>query len=127
VRRFLGSTAIGLALTVIAPSMKAPDIFVYASVHSAEASIPDWITNSCCGPRDARRLRPDQVHHHDEGYYTVDGYFGGGGKIPDRIVKPSQDSDYWIFYGEYPASRNDTGNHAGGQSSVYCFFIPMAF
>lgn len=115
--RFLRSTAMALALAVVAPSMRAPNIFVYKSAQADPADqthIPDWIKSSCCGPQDVHRLTPAQVHHTDD-YYTVDGY---GSRIPDSQVEPSQDGNYWIFY------RDDGG---GSQSGVYCFFIPMAF
>ncbi len=45
----------------------------------------------------------------------VDGYRY---RIPARNALPSQDGDYWIFYRD---------NGVGGQSDVYCFFVPMGF
>ena len=48
-------------------------------------------------------------------YYKVDGY---DSEIPVKVALPSQDGDYWIFY------RDNVG---GGQSTVYCFFVPMNF
>lgn len=78
--------------------------------------IPDWVKASCCGPADAHHLRPEQVHRISDDYYSVDGYLR---RIPVGQALPSQDGDYWIFY------REDDGT--SGQSSVYCFFVPMAF
>ena len=77
--------------------------------------VPGWVKSACCGPDDAHHLRPDQVHRVSDDYYMVDGYRY---RIPARQALPSQDGDYWIFY-------RDEG--AGGQSSVYCFFVPMGF
>jgi hypothetical protein len=65
-------------------------------------------------PANAHHLRPDQVHRASDDFYTVDGY---GNRIPVAQALPSQDGDYWIFY------RN---GDSGYQSSVYCFFVPMA-
>ena len=48
-------------------------------------------------------------------YYMVDGYYR---QIPVKVALPSQDGDYWIFYRD---------NVSGGQSTVYCFFVPMNF
>ena len=45
----------------------------------------------------------------------VDGY---SNRIPVKVALPSQDGDYWVFY------RDNTN---GSQSTVYCFFVPMAF
>jgi len=77
--------------------------------------VPAWVKASCCGPADAHHLRPDQVHRVSADYYTVDGYVR---RIPVNQALPSQDGDYWIFY-------RDDGD--GGQSGVYCFFVPMDF
>ena len=77
--------------------------------------IPGWVKSSCCGPDDAHHLTPDQVHRVSDEYYMVDGYRY---RIPAREALPSQDGDYWIFY-------RDDGT--GGQSTVYCFFVPMGF
>jgi hypothetical protein len=84
--------------------------------------VPDWIKTSCCGKADAHHLRPEQVHDMGD-WYEVDGYHGNGGRIPRIRATPSQDGEYWIFYGEGHAL-------SGGdpiQSGVYCFFVPMAF
>jgi hypothetical protein len=77
--------------------------------------IPDWVKASCCGPADAHHLRPDQVHRVSDELYKVDGY---DRLIPVAWALPSQDGDYWIFY---------RGEGGGGQSGVYCFFVPMEF
>ena len=77
--------------------------------------VPQWVKASCCGPEDVHHLRPDQVHRISDDYYMVDGY---SNRIPVRVALPSQDGDYWVFY------RN---NANGSQSTVYCFFVPMAF
>jgi hypothetical protein len=76
--------------------------------------VPAWVKAACCGPEDVHHLRPDQVHRVSDDYYMVDGY---NNRIPARAALPSQDGDYWIFY------KDD----AGGQSGVYCFFVPMDF
>jgi hypothetical protein len=80
--------------------------------------VPAWVKSSCCGKIDAHYLRPDQVHRHDD-YYIVDGYTK---QIPVKQALPSQDGDYWIFYAGPECSEICTQ-----QSSVYCFFVPMAF
>jgi hypothetical protein len=77
--------------------------------------VPGWVKSSCCGPEDVHHLRPDQVHRVSDDFYMVDGYRY---RIPARQALPSQDGDYWIFY-------RDDGS--GGQSTVYCFFVPMGF
>ena len=77
--------------------------------------VPDWVKASCCGPEDVHHLRPEQVHRVSDDYYMVDGYYR---QIPVRVALPSQDGDYWIFYRD---------NISGGQSTVYCFFVPMNF
>jgi hypothetical protein len=82
---------------------------------SNEKPVPGWVKSSCCGPADAHHLRPDQVHRVSDDFYVVDGYVN---RIPVAEALPSQDGDYWIFY------RDD---NSGYQSSVYCFFVPMAF
>ena len=84
-------------------------------VWSNGRTVPRWVKDSCCGPEDVHHLRPEQVHRVSDDYYMVDGYYK---QIPARVALPSQDGDYWIFY------REDI---AGGQSTVYCFFVPMNF
>ncbi len=89
-----------------------------AAAHDVWASgviVPPWVKAACCGPSDAHHLSPDQVHRVSDDYYAVDGYRY---RIPAKTALPSQDGDYWIFY-------RDDGD--GGQSSVYCFFVPMGF
>ena len=91
--------------------------------------VPAWVKSSCCGEADAHHLRPDQVHHVDD-YWLVDGYHA---RIPDSKAQPSQAGDYWVFYRDIPAGANCSpeggcsGHHPASQSSVYCFFVPMAF
>ena len=77
--------------------------------------VPGWVKAACCGPDDVHHLRPEQVHRVSDDFYMVDGYRY---RIPARAALPSQDGDYWIFY-------RDDGS--GGQSTVYCFFVPMGF
>ena len=82
-------------------------------------AVPDWVKSSCCGPADAHRLEPDQIHHSDLGFYTVSGVvdFSDAQRIEDSLVLPSQDGHYWLFFsGGY--NNNNT---------VYCFFVPMDF
>jgi hypothetical protein len=85
--------------------------------------IPDWVKSSCCGPADAHHLTPDQVHRYSD-YYRVDGYRR---PIPISVALPSQDGEYWIFYRDKDGAPGINGAGIGGQSGVYCFFVPMAF
>jgi hypothetical protein len=87
------------------------------------APVPFWVKSSCCGPADAHHLTPDQVHRYSD-YYRVDGY---NRRIPIAVALPSQDGDYWIFYREKDGAPGVNGAGSGGQSGVYCFFVPMAF
>ena len=87
------------------------------------APIPDWVKASCCGPADAHHLTSDQVHR-DGDYYRVDGFLR---PIPIAVALPSQDGDYWIFYRDKDGAPGINGGGSGGQSGVYCFFVPMAF
>ena len=117
-RRLLRSTAIALALAFFLPAPGPVTGIVFNPAAYADpvtGQIPDWIQSSCCGAQDAHKLRADQVHRVSDDYYQVDGYVG---RIPVGQALPSQDGDYWIFYRQDPD---------GGQSGVYCFFIPMAF
>ena len=95
--------------------------------------VPSWIKVSCCGEADAHHLRPEQVHDYGD-WYEVDGYSGNGGKIPHKQALPSQDGEYWVFYRDNPAHKSCSPYSSGScaevpasQSSVYCFFVPMAF
>ena len=108
-------------------------VWVLASVLSATSHdewangqpVPAWIKAACCGPADAHRLRPDQVHDMGE-YYQVDGYskqiakfmLVDGHRVPAYNVIPSQDGSYWLFYRD---------QITGGQSDPFCFFVPMDF
>jgi hypothetical protein len=87
------------------------------------APVPDWVKASCCGPADAHHLTSDQVHR-DGDYYRVDGFLR---PIPIAVALPSQDGDYWIFYRDKDGAPGINGGGSGGQSGVYCFFVPMAF
>jgi hypothetical protein len=128
-RRLLRSTALAILFAGPIP-FSAPDIFVYKSARAEGApALPDWIQASCCGPGDAHKLRVDQVHRTNEGFYRVDGY---DRDIPASWAIPSQDGDYWIFYAGYPegdtcSAQGACSHHAASQSSLYCFFVPMAF
>jgi len=144
-RRLLRSSAMALVLGFFLPAPGPETIFVYATARAQGyegyapttpqllpdgTPIPDWIQSTCCGPRDAHKLRADQVHRRDNGrgdsWWEVDGYYGpqnsrNSGElahIPDAEELSSQDGNYWIFYADYGL---------GGQSRVYCFFVPMAF
>jgi hypothetical protein len=88
--------------------------------------VPAWIKQSCCGAADAHHLRPEQVHDYGD-WYEIDGYFANGGKISRAKVLPSQDGEYWAFWADYPAQAGMMGNQPASQSTVYCFFVPMAF
>jgi hypothetical protein len=87
-----------------------------AEAHEAWAdgsTIPAWVKLACCGPSDAHRLRPEQVHRVSAEYYAVDGFYS---PVPARDALPSQDGQYWIFYKD---------NKSGGQTGAFCFFVPM--
>ena len=77
--------------------------------------VPDWVKSSCCGKAEAHLVDPQDVHHNsDEGYYYFDA--GYQGKVQDKIVLPSEDGRYWIFYA-----------CPGANCTVHCFFVPMSF
>lgn len=131
----LRSTALGVALAVVAPGMRAPDVFVYRSAQAENGPhIPDWIQAACCGPKDVHRLTMGEVHgpmplreayaelgqkaenaSPNSSAYTVDGYHQ---PVFAYEVKPSQDGSVWAFY------RTDPD---GSQSGMYCLFLPMEF
>ena len=79
--------------------------------------VPEWVTRSCCGPADAHRLSPDQVHRVTDGY-RIDGY---PRVIYDAQVLPSEDGEFWAFYSTY-----QDANGIEQFSSVYCFFAPSS-
>ena len=79
--------------------------------------VPEWVARSCCGPSDAHRLNPDQVHR-VAGGYLIDGY---PKTILDAQVLPSEDGEYWAFYSEFVDADG-----AKGFTDVYCFFVPAA-
>lgn len=83
------------------------------------APIPSWIKQSCCGKSDAHHLRPDQVHHSEDGYYYVSGVegFPDTYRLIDRLILPSEDGDYWLFF----------RLGFNGLPYVYCFFAPLDF
>ena len=109
-----------IAVILFALSASAADAHDYWSDGKA---IPDWVKSSCCGPADAHHLTSDQVHRYGD-YYRVDGYLR---PIPIALALPSQDGDYWIFYRDKNGAPGINGGGSGGQSGVYCFFVPMAF
>jgi hypothetical protein len=76
--------------------------------------VPTWVKTECCGPKDAHRLRPDQVSRNAAGDYVVDIY---PDPIPAHIALPSQDGDYWLFF------YNDYVYYG----TVRCFFVPSLF
>jgi hypothetical protein len=125
-RRLLRSTALAILFAGPIP-FSAPDIFVYASIEDHSDGIPNWIHSACCGPKDVRRLTPEEVHDTGE-TYVIDGYpdpipkmlFFDGQWNPNPVVHPSQDGAYWVFYGDFRAT-------GGGVSRVYCFFLPLSF
>lgn len=138
-RRFLRTTAIGLALGFFLPVPGPVTGLVFNPAAYADpytGAIPSWIKSSCCGPRDVRRLRPDQISDMGD-YYVVDDYHE---RIPKRLhdgkpdprIMPSQDGDYWIFYADNAAGWQGGmyGSHPYYQNTsqnFYCLFIPMAF
>ena len=74
------------------------------------APIPSWVKDSCCGPADAHHLTSDQVHRYGD-YYRVDGFRR---PIPIALALPSQDGDYWIFFGTKMERRASTAAGATG-------------
>jgi hypothetical protein len=75
--------------------------------------VPEWVKTVCCGPKDAHRLRPEQVRRNAAGDYLVDLY---PDPIPARFALPSQDGDYWLFLA-----------HVGFLGVLRCFFVPALF
>jgi hypothetical protein len=117
VKRFLRSTAIGLALGFFMP-LPGPVtgiVFNPAAYADETGAIPPWISSACCGASDAHRLRADQVYRVSEWNWRADGY---SREIPNDKVKPSQDGSAWVFYG----TSSD-----GKQGYPYCAFVPMEF
>jgi len=129
--RFMRSTALALALSFFLPAPGPVTGIVFNPAAYADpvtGAIPPWIKSSCCGPQDAHRLRPDQVHRDEQGNWLVDGY---ASPIPDKQALPSQDGDYWAFWRDvYVCSSVGVCTQpktAASQSPVYCFFVPMEF
>ena len=116
-RRFLRSTAIGLALGFFlpVPGPVTGIVFNPAAYADETGAIPPWISSACCGASDIHKLRADQLYRVSEWYWRADGY---AQEIPDAKVKPSQDGSAYVFY----ATESD-----GSQSNAYCAFVPMAF
>ncbi len=77
--------------------------------------VPAWVTRACCGPSDVHHLTPDQVHRVPDGY-RIEGY---PKIIYDFQTSPSQDGDYWAFYG---TTRDSEGQPLF--TTVFCFFAP---
>jgi hypothetical protein len=79
--------------------------------------VPDWVKGACCGPADVHKLTMSNVHTApwNEDYLIVDGY---NEPIRKATALPSEDGFVWIFY-------KDDVNTPGGQSRVYCLFVPM--
>lgn len=112
-RRLLRSTAIGLALALVAPAMRAPDLFIYRSAQAENGpEIPSWIEASCCGGADVHRLSASQVRQREDGAWLADGY---NHAIMPNKVQASQDQYFWIFYRD------------PDQTQPYCFFAVEAF
>lgn len=139
IRHYIQSLIQTSALTTLMATVlpfAAPDFFIYKSAYSAEGpSIPSWVAASCCGPKDAHKLRADQVYDMGD-YYIVDGIqekinktYSNGHQ--NETIKPSQDGDYWAFYSNSAAgwvgSPEMTHEHwEDGRQNVYCLFIPMS-
>lgn len=131
----LRSTALGLALAVVAPAMRAPDPFIYRTAQADNGpQVPDWVQASCCGPKDVHRLTMGDVQgpmplrqayaqlgqnaenaSPDSSAYIVNGFHQ---PVFPSEVKPSRDGSVWAFYRTYPD---------GFQSGMYCLFLPMEF
>ena len=98
-------------------------VFAFALVKSSQAlphdqwadgtQVPAWVKAACCGPKDVHHLTPEQVHKVDGGY-RIDGW---PDLIPNGIVLPSHDGDYWAFYDL---------NYYGTGPRFFCFFAPMS-
>lgn len=99
----------------LATFLLAPDAACAHATWADGTSVPDWVAKACCGPSDAHHLRPDQVRRVPGGY-MIDGY---PRIVHDFQASPSQDGEYWAFYG--------TTRDADGQplfTSIFCFFAP---
>ena len=79
--------------------------------------VPEWVSKACCGPADAHRLEPDEVHRVEHGY-VIQGY---PNIVYDAQVLPSEDGEYWAFYSTFTDADG-----VKAYSSVYCFFAPSA-
>jgi hypothetical protein len=101
-------TALAVALAMVLTGANAHDYWANGE------PVPTWVKTICCGPKDAHRLRPEQVRRNAAGDYVIDIY---PAPIPARMALPSQDSDYWLFFYE------DYGIHG----RVRCFFVPTLF
>ena len=111
--RELARTAISIIL--LGTALALPVTAAYAhDVWNNGKPVPAWVKTECCGPKDAHRLRPDQVRRSAAGDYVVDIY---PDPIPARRALPSQDGDYWLFF------YNDYGFYG----TVRCFFVPTLF
>ena len=88
---------------------------VSAMAHDVWANggpVPEWVKRHCCGPEDVHHLLPSEVHMTPDGY-VIDGYKGQ--PVPFYMALPSQDGDYWAFWGVRPD---------GTQTVIFCFFAP---
>lgn len=79
--------------------------------------VPAWVKGACCGPQDVHHLKPEQVSRNKAGDYVLDVY---PDPIPAKTALPSQDGDYWVFFGDYRAT-------GGAVTAVRCFFVPLSF
>ena len=143
-RRLLRSTAIILALGFFIPAPSPVTGIVFNRAAYADpynGTIPDWIKETCCGPKDVHRLTMANVHEVDgieaqhmrpdysgaspgSNYYVVDGYnypiYSQSTSVnPDGVS--SRDQYVWAFY------RETTDSFSGQQSTMYCLFLPESF
>lgn len=159
-KRLLRSTALGLALGFFLPAPEPGVIFVW-SVKALAASpdgiappvLPNWISDSCCGPQDVHTTarfqgqRPDQMLTLDQihgpmeraqGYHML-----GNTELETEAAAEDKTTSFpvWII-GEYHHLVADSekrpsqdGNYwlfyrqdpDGSQTGIYCFFVPLAF
>jgi hypothetical protein len=77
------------------------------------AIVPGWVKAACCGQTDAHHLKPEQVHRNGAGDWVVDIF---PHPIPNRFALPSQDGEYWLFFG-----------YIAGDPTLRCFFVPVEF
>ena len=100
------SVVVAMMFWAALTSAKAHDVWANGG------PVPEWVKRHCCGPEDVHHLIPSEVHMTPDGY-VIDGY--NGPPVPFAVALPSQDGDYWAFWGVQPD---------GTQTVIFCFFAP---